>query len=166
MCLIILTCLQSALNDLEMVKVIVVQKCFFFWASCWNHCLATVDLGAGAEQPFNCRIVQNRQAMHCSPWGAQWIGHWRATWLTVCSSAPYSQAAREAISHLYKQEQKRLTPLRRRLSWSQALLGRVILRGGCQCRGWKCRVLWGCPFTPHSIGNPPTAPHVRCCQIN
>ena len=36
---------------------------FFFWASCWNHCLVALDLGAGVEQPFNCLIVQDRQAM-------------------------------------------------------------------------------------------------------
>ena len=28
--------------------------------------------------------------------------------------------------------------------------------GGCRCRGWKCGVSWGCPPTPHSIGDPPT----------
>jgi len=28
----------------------------------------------------------------------------------------------------------------------------------------KCRVLWGCPLTPRSIDDPPTAPHVCCCQ--
>ena len=39
--------------------------------------------------------------------------------------------------------------------------------GGYRCRELKCGVLWGCPSTPHSIGNPPTAPHVCCCcQMN
>jgi len=37
--------------------------------------------------------------------------------------------------------------------------------GGVPVSGMKMQVLWGCPSTPHSIGNPPTAPHV-CCQIN
>jgi len=32
----------------------------------------------------------------------------------------------EAIPHLYRQERKRPTLVRRRLSWNQALLGRVI----------------------------------------
>jgi len=27
----------------------------------------------------------------------------------------------------------------------------------------KCGVLWGCPSTPLSIDDPPTAPHVCCC---
>jgi len=46
------------------------------------------------------------------------------TWLTVYS-APHSQAAEEAIPHLYRQERKRPTPVRRRLSWTQAV-GRLI----------------------------------------
>jgi len=28
-----------------------------------NHCLATLNLGAGVEQPFDCCIIQNRQAV-------------------------------------------------------------------------------------------------------
>jgi len=30
------------------------------------HCLAALDLGANVEQPFDCLIVQNRQAMRRS----------------------------------------------------------------------------------------------------
>ena len=53
------------------------------------------------------------------------------------------------------------------LSETQAVLGRVIPGGGCRCRGRKCGVVWCCPTTPHSIGNPPTAQHVCCCcQVN
>jgi len=40
--------------------------CFFFifsWASCSNHYLAALDLGAGVEQPFDWPIVQNHQTM-------------------------------------------------------------------------------------------------------
>jgi len=43
-----------------------------------------------------------------------------------CSSAPHSQAAQEAIPHLYKQERKRPTLVLRQLSPTQALLGSVI----------------------------------------
>ena len=46
----------------------------------------------------------------------------------VCSSAPHSQAAEGAISHLYKQEWKLPTLVRRQLSWTHAVLGRVIPR--------------------------------------
>jgi len=53
------------------------------------------------------------------------------------------------------------------VSRTQALLGRVIPGGWVRCLGWKCGVLWGCPSTPHSIGDLPTALHVCCCcQIN
>ena len=97
---------------------------FFFWASCSNHCLAARDLGAGVEQPFNCLIVQHRQAMQSV--GRRWIEHWRTTWSTVCSSVPHSQAAEEAIHHLYKHKQKRPTLVRRLSSRTLTLLGRVI----------------------------------------
>jgi len=37
--------------------------------------------------------------------------------------------------------------------------------GGCVLvSGIKVRVLWGCPPTPCSIDDPPTAPPVCCCQ--
>ena len=85
--------------------------------------LARLDIGAGVEQPFGCLIVQNRQGVKSV--GARWIGQWRTTWSKVCS-APHSQAAEEAIPHLYREERKRPTPVRRRLSRTQALLGRVI----------------------------------------
>jgi len=34
---------------------------FMFWVSSSNHCLASLDLRAGVEQPFDCLIVQNSQ---------------------------------------------------------------------------------------------------------
>jgi len=71
-------------------------------------------------------VSSSRTARPCSPWGGRWIGHWRTTWLTVCFSAPHSQAAEEAIPHFYRQERKRPTPVWRRLSRTQALLGRSI----------------------------------------
>jgi len=111
-------------------------------------------------------VSSSRTVRPCSPWGYRCIGHWRATWSTFCSSAPHSQAVQKAMPHLYKLQRKRATPVRRRLSGTKALRGRVIPEGWCRCRGWKRRVFWGYPSTLHSIGNPPTAPHAcRCCQI-
>jgi len=81
-------------------------------------------------------VSSSRTVRPCSPQGGRWIRHWRRTWSTVCSSAPHSQAAEEAIPRLYKQEQKRTTLVRRRLSWTQALSGRVIPGDGCLCQGW------------------------------
>ena len=73
---------------------------FFFWVSSSAHCLAALDFGAVASS--HSVVSSSRTIRPCSPWGGQWIGHWR-TWSTVCSSAPHSQAAEEAIPHLYKQ---------------------------------------------------------------
>jgi len=84
----------------------------------------------------------------------RWIRHWRTTWSTVCSSAPHSQAAEKAMPHLYKQERKFPTPVRRRFkpdpgsSWEGHSGG-----GWVPVSGWKGGVLWDCPTTPHSIGN-------------
>jgi len=86
--------------------------------------LAALDLSAGVEQPFNCLIVKNWQAVQSM--GSRWIGHWRTTWSTVCSSAPHSQPTEEAIPHLYRQERKSPTLVRRR---THAVLGRVISDG-------------------------------------
>ena len=69
---------------------------------------------------------------HAVNWERRWIGHWRTTWSTVCSSAPHSHAAKEVIPHLYRQERKRPTPVRRPLSRTQG--------SGCRCRRWKCGV--------------------------
>ena len=52
-----------------------------------------------------------------------------------------SQAAEQAIPHLYKQELKRPTPVRRRLSRTHAVLGRAIPGGWCRCQGWKYQPL-------------------------
>ena len=79
-------------------------------------------------------VSSSRTVRPCSPWGGRWIGHWRTTWSTVCLSAPHSQAAEEAIPHLYKQERKRPAPVRRRLSRTQALLG-MIIPGGVPVSG-------------------------------
>ena len=109
-------------------------------------------------------VSSSRTVRPCSPWG-QWIGHWRTAWSTVCSSAPHSQAAEEDIPHLYRQEQKHQKLVRRRLRQTQTLLGRVTPGDTCRCQGWKCRVLWDYLPTLHSIGDPPSTPHI-CCQIN
>jgi len=89
---------------------------------------------AGDEQPCDRLIVQNR------PWWGRWIGHWRTTWSTVRSSAPHSQAADEAITHLYKQERKRQTQVQKRLSRIHAVLERIIPAGWVPVSGIKVRL--------------------------
>ena len=76
--------------------------------------MPALDLQAGVEQPFDCLVIQNRQAM-CSM-GGQWIGQWRTTWSMVCSSTQQSQAADGAIPHLCKQEWKCPTLVQRQLT--------------------------------------------------
>jgi len=99
------------------------------WASSsFSHCLAAWI--SGQVLSSHSVVWSSRTVRPCSPWGGRSIGHWRTTWSTVCSSAPYSQAAEEAIPHLYKQEWKCPIPVRRRLNRTQALLGSVIPGGG------------------------------------
>jgi len=45
---------------------------FFFQASGSNHCFTALDLGAGVQQPFDCLIVQNRQAVQSMRMSAGW----------------------------------------------------------------------------------------------
>jgi len=54
-----------------------------FSASSSIHCLAALDLGASAEQPFHCLIIQNLKA--CGRWGGRWIRHWSTTRSSVYS---------------------------------------------------------------------------------
>ena len=75
------------------------------------HCLCVcmaAQLHALSAQKKNLYSVYNfhRGKTTCCPWGGRKIGHSRATWSTVCSSAPHSQATEEAIPHLCKQEKK------------------------------------------------------------
>jgi len=66
-------------------------------------------------------------------------------------------------TYMYKQEWKRPTQVRRRLSRPRLFLGGSFREGVYRCLELKCGVLWGCPPTPRSIDDPPTAPHVCCC---
>ena len=64
-------------------------------------------------------------------------GHCEMMWSAVCSLAPHSQFARGARPHLYMDEQKRPTPERRRLSLTQAALGRPTPKGLVLALGMK-----------------------------
>ena len=113
-------------------------------------------------------VSSSRTVRPCSPRGGRWIWHWRTTWSTVCSSAlhsgsrggntPFVQAG--GVTSDTGAEAVKPDP---GSSWEGHSGG-----GGCRCQGWKCGVLWGCPPTPHSVGDPPRSPHVYCycCQMN
>jgi len=100
------------------------------WASCWNHYLDALDLGAGIEQPFNCLIVQNRQAMQSMGRLMDWtLEDNMVDSLFFCATLTGHRRGHQAISHLYKQEQKRPTSVRRRINRTQALLGGLFRVG-------------------------------------
>jgi len=100
-------------------------------------------------------VSSSRTVRPCSPWGGRWVGHWRTTWSTVCSSAPHSQAAEEAIPHLYRQEWKRPAPVWRWLSRTHAGLGRAIPEWWVPLSGMKVRSLavLSNHSAPYSIGD-------------
>ena len=54
------------------------------------------------------------------------MGHVQIMWSAVCSLAPHSHSAKEARPHLCMDEPKRPTPVRRRLSLTQAVLVKLI----------------------------------------
>jgi len=106
-------------------------------------------------------IVSSTETVRpCSPWGGRWIGHSKTTWSAVCSSAPHWQATEGAIPHLCKQERKRPIPVRRRLSRTQALLGRVIPGRCVPVSKMESRSV----LQPlRIICDPPRAQHSWCC---
>ena len=60
------------------------------------------------------------------PQGARYVGYVEIIWSAVCSLAPHSRFAEEARLHLCMDEPKRPTPVRRRLSLTQAVLVKLI----------------------------------------
>ena len=74
------------------------------------------------------------------PFGWRYTGHDVIIWSAVCSSAPHSQDAVEAMPHLCINDRKRTTPVRRRFSRTQAGLvspipgGRASTSSKNECR--------------------------------
>ena len=108
---------------------------FIFWASSSNHFLAALDLGADVEQPFDCLIVQNHQAMQSMGMPMDWtLKDNTVDGLFFCNTltgrrggqTPFVQAGAETS---------------RRIIRTHAVLGRVIPVPPCRCREWKCGVL-------------------------
>jgi len=105
------------------------------------HSLAAQELGTSVEQPFNCLIIQYRQAMQ-SMWR---LMDWTfedsvVDRLFFCVTLT---GRRRAILHLCKQERKLPTPVRRRLSRTHTVLGRVFPGGWVPVTGMKVRSLVG-----------------------
>jgi len=114
------------------------------WARVIIHCLATLDLVAGFEQPFDFLVIQNSQAMRSTGRSMDWtleVQH--AQQLVFCATLT---GRRRDIPHLSKQERKHRTPLWARLSRTHAVLVNVI--PGWWMPGMKVRSL--VVFSNHS----------------
>jgi len=94
----------------------------------------TLELGSGVEQPFTCLIVQNRQAMQSMGRSMDWTLEDNMVY-GLFFSATLTGRRGDHVPYLYKQERKRQTLVRRRLTRAQGLLVRVIPGDGCRSRG-------------------------------
>ena len=87
---------------------------------------------------FSQHLVSSSKTVRPSiPRGARCVGHCEIMWSAVCLVAPHSQFATGARPHLYMDEPKRPTPERRRLSLTQAALGKPIPKGLVLTLGMK-----------------------------
>ena len=66
------------------------------------------------------RVLSSKTVRSRAPCGARCIGHIVSTWSAVYSEAPHSQFGEGARPHLCMDEWNRPTPVRRRLSLTQA----------------------------------------------
>ena len=87
------------------------------------------------------RISSSKTVRPRAPCGARCIGHIVSTWSAVCSEAPHSQFGEGARPHLCMDEWNRPTPVRRRLSLTQAARGKPIPTGLTLVPGTKARSL-------------------------
>ena len=83
------------------------------------------------------RVSSSKTIRPRAPCGGQCIGHAVSTWSAVCSEAPHSQFGEGARPHLCMDEWNRPTPVRRRLSSTQAARGKPIPTGLAPVSGTK-----------------------------
>ena len=95
------------------------------------------------------RVLSSKTVRPRAPCGARCIGHAVSTWSAVCSEAPHSQFGEGARPHLCMDEWNRPTPVRRRLSLTQAARGKSISTGLVPVRGTKARSLEA--FSQYSV---------------
>ena len=105
---------------------------------CLNQMLAVVLL---SQQ----RVSSSKTVRPRAPCGARCIGHAVSIWSAVCSEAPHSQFGEGARSHLCMDEWNRPTPVRRRLSLTQAARGKPIPIALAPVSGKKARSLEAFP---------------------
>ena len=105
---------------------------------CLNQMLAVMLLSQH-------RVSSSKTVRPRAPCGARCIGHAIRTWSAVCSEAPHSQFGEGARPHLCIDEWNRPTPVRRRLSLTQAARGKPIPTGLAPVPGTKARSLEAFP---------------------
>ena len=109
---------------------------------CLNQMLAVVLLRQH-------RVSSSKTVRPRAPCGAQCIGHAVRTWSVVCSEATHSQFGEGARPHLCMDEWNRPTPVRRRLSLTQAARGKPITTGLEPAPGTKARSMEA--FSQYSV---------------
>ena len=87
------------------------------------------------------RVSSSKTVRHRAPCGTRCIGHAVRIWSAVWSEAPHSQSGEGARPHLCMDEWNRPTPVRRRLSLTQATRGKLIPTGLAPVSGTKARSL-------------------------
>ena len=87
------------------------------------------------------RVSSSKTVRPRAPCGARCMGHIVSTWSAVCSEAPHSQFGEGARPHLCMDEWNRPTPVRRRLSLTQAARSKPIPTGLTLVPGTKARSL-------------------------
>ena len=87
------------------------------------------------------RVLSSKTVRPRAPCGARCIGHAVRTWSAVCSEAPHSQFGEGARPHLCMDEWNCPTPVRRRLSLTQAAWSKPIPTGLAPVPGTKARGL-------------------------
>ena len=87
------------------------------------------------------RVSSSKTVRPCAPCGARCIGHAVRTWSAICLEAPHSQFGEGARPHLCMDEWNRPTPVRRRLSLTQAARDKPIPIGLATVPGTKTRSL-------------------------
>ena len=109
---------------------------------CLDQMLAVMSLSL--HRVSSSKIVRPR-----APRGARCIGHAVRTWSAVRSKAPHSQFGEGVRPHLCMDEWNRPTPIRRRLSLTQAARGKLIPTGLEPVSATKARSLE--TFSQYSI---------------
>ena len=101
---------------------------------CLNQMLAVMSLSQH-------RVSSSKTVRPRAPCGARCIGHAVSTWSAVCSEAPHSQFGEGARPNLCMDEWNRPTPVRRRLSLTQASRDKLIPIDLAPVSGTKARSL-------------------------